>query len=168
MSSIPIRQGYLTIENGIVQIDVTLFGGIKRLYEQSKLTIAFLLFCLLALIAGAIVNATSLVREMLVFFIAFVVLLASFDFMAREFLDSIATASTIPCADIDHIEYTTESWFRPKLRIIVTDGDSSGVRKVRLSLRRHGGDQQLQNALQAFRDANVSVVPIKGETNEDY
>lgn len=167
MSSVPIRQGSMGISNERIQIDTTSIGGIKRLYEQSRRSVAFLLFCWLVLIAGAIVNATPLVREMLVFVIVFVVLLASFNFVAREFWDSIATASTISCTDIGHIEYTTESWLRPKLKIIVTDGDSTGIRKVRLSLRRHGGDQQLERAIQAFEETGISVISANETTNGD-
>lgn len=165
MSSIPLRQGYLTIENGTVQINVTVFGGVKRLYEQSKRLIAFLLLCLVVLVAGAIVDATPLVREMVVFLISFIILLVILHYIAKECLDSIATATTISCTNIDCVEYTIDSWLRPKLRIIVTDGDSTGIRKIRLSLRRHGGDQQLQDALRAFKDANINVTPISKGTD---
>ncbi len=150
-----------------VEIESTSIGGIKRLYGQSKLFVIFLLFCWLVLIADAIVNPTSLARERLAFATVFVVLLAGFNFVAREFWDSIATASTISYNDINWVEYTTESWFRPKLRIIVTDGDSTGVRKVRLSLRRHGGDQQLERAIQAFEDAGITVTSIEDPGDED-
>lgn len=167
MPLVPIRQGEIKINEEDVEIESTSIGGIKRLYGQSKRFVIFLLFCWLVLIADAIVNPTSLARERLAFATVFVVLLVSFNFVAREFWDSIATASTISCADINWVEYTTESWLRPKLRIIVTDGDSTGVRTVRLSLRRHGGDQQLERAIQAFEDAGITVTSIEDRSDED-
>lgn len=167
MPLVPIRRGEMKINEEGVEIESTWIGAIKRLYGQSKRSVIFLLFCWLMLIAGAIVDAKPLVREMLAFATVYVVLLVSFDFVASEFWDSIATASTISYNDINWVEYTTESWFRPKLRIIVTDGDSTGVRKVRLSLRRHGGDQQLERAIRAFEDAGITVTSIEDRSDED-
>ncbi|MFC6964495.1 hypothetical protein [Halocatena marina] len=80
-------------------------------------------------------------------------------------MSNIAAASEIPRETVNRVEYTTGSRLSaPKLRIIVTDGENTGTRPVPLSHRQIGGDQELEDAIKAFEDAGITIVPTDGDS----
>lgn len=72
---------------------------------------------------------------------------------------NIATAAEIRRTTVDRVEYTTGSQlFARKLRIIVTDDETPGVRPIPLAYKQLG-EKQLEEAIQAFEEAGISIVP---------
>ncbi|UPM44525.1 hypothetical protein [Halocatena salina] len=100
---------------------------------------------------------------------ALIVVIASFALVTilPKLLNNIATASELDRTAIERVEYTTGSRvIPPRLRIIVDDGERSGVRPVPLSYYQLG-DQQLEAAIQAFEDAGIEIVPADETPDED-
>lgn len=167
MSFIKAHAGTVTITDETIQIDISPFGAIKRLYEQSKFIFLFLIGGLLLMVVVFVFDSSPLRRTLSQFVIIFAIAGFTLGFILPKFMNDVESASEIRRTAIDRVEYTTGSRVRPpKLRIIVDDGEKSGTRPVPLSHRRLGGDQQLEDAIHAFEDAGITIVPAD-ETDED-
>ncbi len=167
MRSVKVGVGQVTITDETIQIDQGPIRVLKRLYEQSKLLIAFIIIGSLCTIIMAIFESSPL-REFAQITIIFVIIGIPLATLYPKIRNNIENASEICRVDIRHIKYTTGSRLSaPKLRIIVDDGVATGVRTVPLSHRRLGGDQQLEAAIQAFEDAGIEIVPTDETPDED-
>lgn len=168
MNSIEVRAGTVTITEENIHIDIGPFKGVKRIYEQSKLLFSFLIGGLLLMVVVFILDSSPFRRTLSQFVLIFAIAIFTFSFIFHRLRDNIKTASEIRRTTVDRVEYTTGSQvFPPKLRIIVSDGVVTDGRPVRLSHRRLGGDQQLEDAIQAFEDAGITIVPADGAADED-
>lgn len=88
-------------------------------------------------------------------------------FIIPRLRNNIGTETELHHSAIDHVECTIGSRFRaPKLRFIVTYGKVMGIRPIPLSHRQHGGDEQLENAIQVFEEAGITVVPADDTDDE--
>jgi hypothetical protein len=171
MTSVAVAGGQVTITDETVEIDIGPFGALKRVYEQSRLVVALFIICLLIAV-GMFLSDSSPFRELGLFAIVFTVvglaLSSILGKIAPKISNNIKFASSINRTTIDHIEYTVGSRLRlPKLYIIVTDGEVTGTRSVPLSLRKLGGDQQLEHAIQSFEEAGISVTSTDDTTIDD-
>lgn len=167
MTSIEVGGGLVTITDETIQIDIGPFGALKRLYEQSRLIVVFLIIGLLFEAGSIVFDPFPLAREFGQFIIIFTIGGFTLGVILPKLRNNIGTAAEIRRTAIDWVEYTTGSrLFAPKLRIIVTDGEVTGVRPVPLSFRQLG-EQQLEEAIQAFEKAGISIVPADDTTDED-
>ncbi len=164
MRSIEVGGGTVTITDETLQIDISPMGAAKRLYKQSKLIVGLLIGGLLFEIVLAILYS-GFFMDILKFIFIFAIsgfVLAS---ILPRLMSNIAAASEIPRETVNRVEYTTGSRLSaPKLRIIVTDGENTGTRPVPLSHRQIGGDQELEDAIKAFEDAGITIVPTDGDS----
>lgn len=168
MTSIKVKDGKLTITDETIQIDLSPIKALKRIYEQSKLIVVFSTTSVLYIIIVFLIDLGPFYHTFIQVFFAFVIISILLKILSQELINSIKTASEIRRTAIDRVEYTTGSRVRlPKLRIIVDDGEKSGTRPVPLSHRRLGGDQQLEDAIHAFEDAGITIVPANEATDED-
>lgn len=168
MTSIKVKDGKLTITDETIQIDLSPIKALKRIYEQSKLIVVFSTTSVLYITIVFLIDLGPFYHTFIQVFFAFVIISILLKILSQELINSIKTASEIRRTAIGRVEYTTGSRVRlPKLRIIVDDGEKSGTRPVPLSHRRLGGDQQLEDAIHAFEDAGITIVPANEATDED-
>lgn len=167
MVSIKVGGGLLMIDEETIQIELGPIRALKRLYEQSKLIIIIVIVGL-PYTAGVAVFGSSPLREFGQFAILFIVIGFPVATIHYRLSNSIRTASEIRRSAIDHIEYTTGSQLRfPTLRIIITNGEVTEVRPVTLLHQRLGGDQQLEDAIQAFEESGITIDPADGAIDQD-
>lgn len=160
MTSIEVHAGTVTITEETIQIDIGPFGALKRFYEQSKLIVTFLIGCFLLMVLVFLLDPGPYYRTLSEFTIVFTTISFSLGVIYPKLRNNIKHASEISRTTIHRVEYTTGSrLFAPKIRIIVDDGVVTGVRPIPLSHQRLGGDQQLEQAIQAFEDAGIDIVP---------
>lgn len=159
MTSIEVGGGTVTITEETIQIDISPFGSLKRFYEQSKLFVGFFIGGMVLAVVVFFFDPSP-VRRMLSRY-ALIVVIASFALVTilPKLMNNIQTASELDRTAVERVEYTTGSRvISPRLRIIVDDGERSGVRPVPLSYYQLG-DQQLEAAIQAFEEAGIEIVP---------
>lgn len=167
MTSLKVGGGQVRITEKTIQIDLGPIKALKRLYEYNKLIIAFLIVGSLYMINMAFFESSPL-RELAQFAIIFGLISIPLSILYPRMRDNIGTASEISRTIVDHVEYTTGSRvFVPQLHIIVDDGVVTGVRSVPLSHRQLGGDKQLENAIRAFEEAGIDIVPADDTPGED-
>lgn len=161
MRSIEVSAGTVTITDEIIQIDIGPFGALKRLHEQNN-------FIGPILIIGVVITLHESVfgsfpnRELAQFAIIFAIAGFTLDKLHRRIKNNVSVATEIRRTDVERVEYTTDRRLSPqRLRIIVADGETTGVRPVPLSYQQLGGDQQLEAAIEAFEDAGITVVPAE-------
>lgn len=155
------------ITDETIQIDLGPIRALKRLYEQSRLIVVFFIVGL-SYTAGTAVFGASPLRELGIFVIIFSVIGIPLATLYPKFRNNIRTASEIRLTTVDHVEYTIGSRLHlPKLRIIVDDGEKTGIRPITLSPRQLGGDQQLEQAIKSFEDVGITIVPADEATDED-
>lgn len=165
MTSVTVGGGTVTITDETIQIDIGPFGALKRLHEQSKRITAFLICGLLLMVVVLVFDSSSFRHTLAEFTIRFTVITLSLSVVYPRLRNSIKYASEISRTTIHRVEYTTGSrLFAPKIRIIVDDGVVTGVRPIPLSHRRLGGDQQLEDAIQAFGDNGIDIVPAPDDS----
>lgn len=159
MTSIEVGGGTVTITDETIQIDIGPFGSLKRFYQQSKLFVGFFIGVVVLAVVVFILDPSPYYRTLSRIFIIFI--LASFALVTilPKLMNNIQTASELDRTAVERVEYTTGSRvISPRLRIIVDDGERSGVRPVPLSYYQLG-DQQLEAAIQAFEEAGIEIVP---------
>ncbi|MFC6964483.1 hypothetical protein [Halocatena marina] len=165
MRSIEVGAGTVTITAETIQIDLGLFGGLRRLQEQSKLVFPFSIVGLLVTLHTAVFDPTPL-RVFARFIIIFIVAGVALGSLLPRIRNNIGTATEIPRTNVKRVEYTRSRLFGLKLRLIVDDGETTGVRPVPLAARQLG-KQQLAEAKQTFEDAGITVVPAEDTDDGD-
>ncbi|WP_248910981.1 hypothetical protein [Halocatena marina] len=165
MRSIEVGAGVVTITDETIQLDLGLFGGIKRFHEQSKYIIPILIIATISTVHEAVFGSSPL-REFSQFAIILGILTFTFytlDRLLPRIWNNIGLATELRRTDVKQVEYTAGGRLLPRrLRIIVDDGKTTGVRLVSLSYRQLG-EQQLADAKQAFEDAGITIVPAPEE-----
>ncbi|MFC6965198.1 hypothetical protein ACFQJ8_27725 [Halocatena marina] len=166
MRSIEVGAGVVTITDETIQLDLGLFGGIKRFHEQSKYIIPILIIATISTVHEAVFGSSPL-REFSQFAIILGILTFTFytlDRLLPRIWNNIGLATELRRTDVKQVEYTAGGRLLPRrLRIIVDDGKTTGVRLVSLSYRQLG-EQQLADAKQAFEDAGITIVPAPEES----
>lgn len=165
MRFIEVGAGTVTITDETILIDIGAFGSLKRFQEQSKLFLPFFIFGLLLVLYMAVFDSWPL-RELARFVVIFTISGFTLDSLLPKMWDDIRVATEIRRTNVERVEYTSSRLFGLKLRIIVVDGETTGVRPVPLAYRQLG-EQQLENAIQAFEDADISVIPTEDTTDDE-
>lgn len=157
--TIQVGGGQVRITDKTIQVDISPFGSFKRLYQRSKFIFSFFISGMLLMVVVFILDPSPYYRTLSQFMIAFVILGFSLGYIVPRVRNNIGSASEISRTTVDRVEYTTGSRLLPsKLLIIVTEGEKTGTRPVPLSYRRLG-DQQLEDAIEAFEEAGITIVP---------
>lgn len=167
ITSIKVGGGTVAITEETIQIDISPFGSLKRFYEQSKLFVGFFIGGMMMVVVVFILDPSPYYRTLSRYALIFVIVGFTLVTILPKLMNNIATASELDRTAVERVEYTTGSRvISPRLRIIVDDGERSGVRPVPLSYYQLG-DQQLEAAIQAFEDAGIDIVPADDTPDED-
>lgn len=167
MTSIKVGGGTVTITDENIQINIGPFGALKRFYEQNNTIVALLIGCFLLMIVVFLLDPGPYYRTLSEFTIAFTTISLTLGVIYPRLRNNIKYASEISRTTIHRVEYTTGSRLSaPKIRIIVDDGVVTGVRPIPLS-HFQLGEQQLEEAIQAFDDNGIDIVPADGAADED-
>ncbi len=162
-----IRSGTVTISDGTIQLNTSPLGALKRLHEQNRLIIPFLSIGMLLAIDTSM-SDSSPIQYLGKFVVIFAISAITFEYIYKHVSNSIKNTSEISRSSINHIEYTTGSkLLAPKLYIVVEKEKKTKKRPVFLSLQSLGGDQELKNAIEAFEEAGITVVPADETPDEN-
>ncbi|WP_330631240.1 hypothetical protein [Halocatena halophila] len=167
MKSTKVAAGTVTITDETIQIDLSPFTSFKRLFEQSKLIGAFFIGGYLMTVLIFVFDPSPYFQTLSKFVLIFSIVGPPIAIIVQKLRNDIASASEIQRSTVSHVEYTGGSRLFPMLRIIVEDGKKTGARPVPLSHQRLGGDKQLENAITAFEEAGISVVPADETPDEN-
>lgn len=149
MRFIEVGAGTVTITDETILIDIGAFGSLKRFQEQSKLFLPFFIFGLLLVLYMAVFDSWP-VRELARFVIIFTISGFTLDSLLPRIWDDIRVATEIRRTDVERVEYTS----------------STGIRPVPLAYRQLG-EQQLEDAIPAFEDAGITVIPTEDTTDDE-
>ncbi|WP_330631244.1 hypothetical protein [Halocatena halophila] len=162
-----IRSGTVTITDETVQLNTSPLGALKRLHEQNILIVPFLIV-IMVLAVDTSMSDSSPIQYLGKFVVIFAISAITFEYIYKYIGNSIKNASEIPRNSINHIEYTTGSkLLAPKLYIVVEKEKKTKKRPVFLSLQSLGGDQELKNAIEAFEEAGIAIVPADETPDEN-
>ncbi|MFC7193348.1 hypothetical protein ACFQL7_28510 [Halocatena marina] len=116
MRSIEVGAGVVTITDETIQLDLGLFGGIKRFHEQSKYIIPILIIATISTVHEAVFGSSPL-REFSQFAIILGILTFTFytlDRLLPRIWNNIGLATELRRTDVKQVEYTAGGRLLPE------------------------------------------------------